>query len=327
MSKSKQRSTVDSLLADRARFEAWLDQLAAKAGQVPPHVAARVKADYEVRLNQVLEELHSRADELLAEAATFEARVAELDGELTARRDARAEDELRALVGEYGEGEWEEKRAQHDSGIAAMETDREASAADLARVKELLAQATRPSQAMAVIDVADIPAEPTEVTPPEPAVPVAAAPAAAPSTSDAPLLDGLGAILAPPPAPEAEPPRAPEPPKPAPRRPTPFDEIAFLKTVVGRPDAAASPARTSIPSFEPPPLPDGPTAATTIPRATPARLEPAPKAEDPAAPQRLSGNAANAGEGARSLKCQECGWMNYPTEWYCEKCGGELAAF
>jgi hypothetical protein len=29
---------------------------------------------------------------------------------------------------------------------------------------------------------------------------------------------------------------------------------------------------------------------------------------------------------ARTLKCGECGTMNRPTEWYCEKCGGELAA-
>jgi hypothetical protein len=31
-------------------------------------------------------------------------------------------------------------------------------------------------------------------------------------------------------------------------------------------------------------------------------------------------------EQAKTLKCQECGTMNYPTEWYCERCGGELAA-
>jgi hypothetical protein len=35
-------------------------------------------------------------------------------------------------------------------------------------------------------------------------------------------------------------------------------------------------------------------------------------------------------EGARpdsmkTLKCPECGTANYPTEWYCERCGGELA--
>jgi len=31
-------------------------------------------------------------------------------------------------------------------------------------------------------------------------------------------------------------------------------------------------------------------------------------------------------EQIKTLKCQECGTMNYPTEWYCERCGGELAA-
>ena len=28
----------------------------------------------------------------------------------------------------------------------------------------------------------------------------------------------------------------------------------------------------------------------------------------------------------KTLRCPDCGAMNYPTEWYCEKCGGELAA-
>ena len=28
----------------------------------------------------------------------------------------------------------------------------------------------------------------------------------------------------------------------------------------------------------------------------------------------------------KTLKCQECGTMNRPTEWYCESCGAELAA-
>jgi hypothetical protein len=32
------------------------------------------------------------------------------------------------------------------------------------------------------------------------------------------------------------------------------------------------------------------------------------------------------GEQAKTLKCNECGSMNYPTEWYCERCGAELAA-
>lgn len=30
-------------------------------------------------------------------------------------------------------------------------------------------------------------------------------------------------------------------------------------------------------------------------------------------------------EQQKTLKCPECGASNYPTEWYCERCGGELA--
>jgi hypothetical protein len=28
----------------------------------------------------------------------------------------------------------------------------------------------------------------------------------------------------------------------------------------------------------------------------------------------------------KTLKCGECGTLNRPTEWYCERCGAELAA-
>ena len=35
-----------------------------------------------------------------------------------------------------------------------------------------------------------------------------------------------------------------------------------------------------------------------------------------------------ADEAARkTLRCTECGTLNLPTEWYCEKCGAELSAF
>jgi hypothetical protein len=32
------------------------------------------------------------------------------------------------------------------------------------------------------------------------------------------------------------------------------------------------------------------------------------------------------GSNAKTLKCGECGTLNRPTEWYCERCGAELAA-
>ena len=42
-----------------------------------------------------------------------------------------------------------------------------------------------------------------------------------------------------------------------------------------------------------------------------------------------TGFAASMGGAAiqeKTLRCADCGAMNYPTEWYCEKCGAELAA-
>ena len=40
---------------------------------------------------------------------------------------------------------------------------------------------------------------------------------------------------------------------------------------------------------------------------------------------RLS-KVSNAAAGvAKTLKCGECGTLNRPTEWYCERCGAELA--
>ena len=37
--------------------------------------------------------------------------------------------------------------------------------------------------------------------------------------------------------------------------------------------------------------------------------------------------AGSTTDQAKTLRCTECGTMNFPTEWYCERCGGELATF
>lgn len=115
------------------------------------------------------------------------------------------------------------------------------------------------------------------------------------------------------PPPPAPPPPAPEPvaeaPRPAPRAAPPrrepepaVDELAFLKSVADEPKPAAGRR------------PSNPGAATPAPQASRA-VETAP------AP---SGKAGAPGV-AKTLKCGECGTLNRPTEWYCERCGAELA--
>ena len=72
---------------------------------------------------------------------------------------------------------------------------------------------------------------------------------------------------------------------------SPFDQFPVL-----RPQGGTAPA-------------PGPAAAI----ATPPKVPQTGRASDPRSEQN------------KTLKCPECGASNYPTEWYCERCGGELA--
>lgn len=407
----KTKPDIDSLLSDRARYEAWLAQLAAKASQIPSHVVDRVRADYQDRLTHVIDDLRARADELRAEKASLEQRIGTLASELTVKRDGRAEDELRAMVGEYEDTAWTKKAAEHDAAIQSLDAERVAREAELARIKDLLAEATRPSRAVRAVTEAEIPEEPTPVRPSQPSAAAAAhgnssasqTPAGSPSVrgpSTTPTgkrpspFDELGflrtvvgratplgipaqavegavpAAAPPPPASVVSPApvaATPPPPAPAPSAPPPplsppptLPEPRPLAHAAGAPAAsrasapavappavhagAAAPspiappppplpppvpaaARRGIPSFEPPPIPDAPVAAPA--RASAAMPAPAESVGDmvtfgePEDGERAERDA----QAARTLKCQECGWMNNPTEWYCEKCGGELAAF
>jgi hypothetical protein len=135
-------------------------------------------------------------------------------------------------------------------------------------------------------------------------------------------ISGTGGAASPPPPPPAPPARTSRPeiieqspfltqlaeepdlvPPAAPKSQTqpPGDELAFLKSVsdepsrpVRRPSNPGMPAQT----------------ATAAPRP--------PEAATPAPAKVASGVA-------KTLKCGECGTLNRPTEWYCERCGAELA--
>src|SRR4051812_35436351 len=89
------------------------------------------------------------------------------------------------------------------------------------------------------------------------------------------------------------PPRVPEKPE---RRKTPTDELAFLKSVTDDDKGAPSPRRASGAQYQ---LDENATPDAPIDVNAPVE---------------------------KTLKCKECGTMNVATEWYCEKCGGELAA-
>jgi len=141
--------------------------------------------------------------------------------------------------------------------------------------------------------------------------------------ADITQLEELNALVGNRNATSATTPRAGPPPRPQPRPDPPkrdepsrrgqVDELAFLKSVTDD-DKGPSPKRASGSQYQPSELVSNSRSGSSS--TPPAIASPAPA---PSAPD--SGT-----EPVKTLKCQECGTMNYPTEWYCERCGGELAA-
>lgn len=95
------------------------------------------------------------------------------------------------------------------------------------------------------------------------------------------------------------------PPRSAPRQPeaAPVDELAFLKSV----------------SDEEPSRPARQASNPAMPSASAA----SGRASEPSVPSPAPSKVASGV--AKTLKCGECGTLNRPTEWYCERCGAELA--
>ncbi|MGH7688946.1 MAG: hypothetical protein ACREN3_05015, partial [Gemmatimonadaceae bacterium] len=91
---------VTALMQERVKFEAWLEALDARRASTPANVYDRVRKDYEARLAGVIRELKEHAAALEVQAEKYTSRLAELAQTEQERRDARAEAELRAHVGE-----------------------------------------------------------------------------------------------------------------------------------------------------------------------------------------------------------------------------------
>jgi hypothetical protein len=112
------------------------------------------------------------------------------------------------------------------------------------------------------------------------------------------------------------------------QKPGTFDELAFLSSVVNTPagtmDASATDERAGRDAAR-----AGEGDIVNLASDQGNALQGARSASPLA--MNVSGNNPliikdKMTETAKTLKCAECGAMNYPTEWYCERCGAELAS-
>jgi hypothetical protein len=356
---------VESLMAERRKYEQWLAALEARRATTPERVFTRVHADYHDRLDAVVEQLKEHTEGLRAELASLTLRLTAIEEEQQQRHDERAEAELRAHVGELSPEAWEQIARDADHSIDSLTSKHAELESERGKTRELLTEAERPSPPRGAATIAAAPAVPRAEAAPAPAPPAAAA---------APAADASAQRVAP--APRPAEPMAPELPTELPPpviaaearmaeaaaaateladadvTPPPtqradasrlsgetkgtFDELAFLSSVVNTP-----PGPMETPPAE---RPDERARRDSFAQRAPdegivnlssdaaaALNSPAARAASSPLAMNVSGNIPivlkdKTGEAAKSLKCGECGAMNYPTEWYCERCGAELAS-
>ena len=322
---------VSALMEERRRYEGWITALEARRAATADHVFERVHLDYTTRLEAVIVQLMSHTDDLRREMNSLTSRLGALSAEQQRAKDERAEAELRAHVGELSAEDWERSAAASDATLAELAARRGEVEQELARTRELLDSTARPAASTAVASAprSSVQApESTDSAPPMELPPAVIAaeqqlldieerPARPSATLNAPADSG-----APPPAPDVPPSAG-------------FDELAFLSSVVDTPVGAFDPA--------PADQPDEKARRDTFARrskeeqiihldeGTTSLGSPVIEKEgDPPLASTGSGSFAisrdSSADGVKSLKCGECGAMNYPTEWYCERCGAELAS-
>jgi hypothetical protein len=316
MSKEAQPALEDvaALILERQRIENWLATLEARRSSTPDHVYDRVKGDYSTRLKAITDQLIARSTSLRSHVEQLSGRLTQYEAEAKRFKDVRAESELRMQVGELSVADWNAKARECDEGIARLTEAQTQARGQLAQAREVLAMVTGQTNGGSP-SATPIPRSSSTATP-RPSRPVSAEQVRQAESN------GNG-----------------------------MDEMEFLKSVVGQPPAGApngTPAEQAPPAAE---VEGAPDLAETLVSRINQRNQAGKLREDGDAESLLKGvgvpkpgtksnplaaNVTDANpivlhpqggpERHKTLKCQECGTMNYPTEWYCERCGAELVS-
>ncbi|MFO0093026.1 MAG: hypothetical protein ACK54K_01855, partial [Gemmatimonadaceae bacterium] len=142
---------VRELVAERLKYDDWLEALEARRADTPARVFDRVYADYVGRRTGVLERLHGYIAPLSGFAQELDRRLEKLEGRLTTLADERAEALLRTAVGEFDQARWEAVREQVEAQIAALGGQREVLQTEVDEVRALLASARAEPGAAATV--------------------------------------------------------------------------------------------------------------------------------------------------------------------------------
>jgi hypothetical protein len=321
---------VEGLLASRRQLTGWLERLDSAGSRAPEVVRAKVRGDYQGRLAQVLEQLRAYSDQVSTRLSGLSAHLSEFRQHRGEEAEIRAEAELRHSVGEYTDEEWQVIELGCSGKIASFDHEIERLGEEIRRMEEVQGLISgpanvpsfAPARAPAPASPPPIKAEPAHPAPfAEPELIVSHGPVEVEPT-DFPSSDPLGDSM---PRPlslvrddevEAPPaPARPEAPKFTPRGPASKQRDSGAARAIPFPSPNQTPAPGDELAF---------LRSVSLDAAPPsARLTPYPA---PNAAGMLDKEDRPSQAVVKTLKCGECGTLNRPTEWYCERCGAELAA-
>ncbi|MBA2292883.1 MAG: hypothetical protein H0W15_10565 [Gemmatimonadales bacterium] len=312
-------TAVESLLADREALRGWIERLDDAGSTIPETVRQRVRADYRERLDGVTDQLRGHADTIAAKLADDRAEHAELLAQATSARDALAEAELRFAVGEYDQGRYDSERTSHASDVETYDLSLGAVAERISGLEDVHRLVTATSATAGTVPQhAPVFHEHTR----DDGEAEMSGPGFGGTIDDEPPAIGIGEFA--------------------------LDDTESLLAIFDDVDTAAPSAADGDsadepddppslhPSDEPGPLsfrrsatvaPEHDTMRAASARFTAPADAPGPNArgvdiaprQEPVEPAADRATAAS-----RTTRCGECGAMNLPMEWYCEKCGAEL---
>lgn len=354
---------VRALVAERHRFDEWLSALEGRRAETPEHVYARVHGDYLTRRERVLAQLHAQAPALSELLASLDARSEALGARMGAQEDERTEAMLRHAVGEFDDAAWHAVRDRVEASLQEMGVEHGELEAQRADVGQLLAEAQPPATEVMVSGALEPEVSPVVVASETPSwlsdegvsLDVDAP---AETSSEAPIETSSAAPTTDVPEPPVADPETSD------RAISITETLAAIEADVV--DEVSSDSSDNVDGRIRPPMSAGlerPNFWGTRESGVPAAESTDAEAQDlygDATPDRGvaadGGGAAPAAESfdelaflrsvidpqpqsssmpkapgtdtpQKTLRCTECGTMNLPTEWYCERCGGELATF
>lgn len=359
---SRNLDEVKKILEERDALNGWLAKLDAAQSDAPQAVRARVRQDYERRLEGVTDRLRSHSETISNRLDEDRKEHADLSARARLSRDALAEAELRHAVGEYDSGKFESERSRHTGDLETYELSLGAIAERIERLEDVhnlvsgdapvptndaptaavttdAAASRHESDAESVVPIEELEVEAVVETINEPAGvdsdEAALLAVFEPDESTPTDPNSSGADEAP-----AVSTARSESDQPDPAKPEVSDQgpLTFIpRGQAGAPQrrnpAATAPPlgmshRDQAPKFVRPALDSrGSELASAGAEGESVATEElevtgVEREREPVLPSQ----EAAAGPTPRTLRCGECGGMNRPLEWYCEQCGAELTA-